>query len=41
MLNDNNEHKWYYSGLVNSLSYLSEYNAYQEFKSLVDKVFEN
>jgi len=37
---DKNEHKWYYSGLVDSLSYLSEYNAYQEFKRLVDKVFD-
>jgi len=36
---DKNEHKWYYSGLVDSLRYLSEYNAYQEFKSLVKKVF--
>lgn len=36
---DKNEHKWYYSGLVDSISYLSEYNAYHEFKILVDKVF--
>ena len=36
---DKNEHKWYFSGLVDSLSYLSEYSAYQEFIILVDKVF--
>jgi guanosine-3',5'-bis(diphosphate) 3'-pyrophosphohydrolase len=36
---DKNEHKWYYSGLVDSLSYLYEYNEYQEFKSLVYEVF--
>ena len=36
---DKNQHKWYYSGLVDSLSYLSEYNEYQEFKNLVYKVF--
>lgn len=36
---DKNEHKWYYSGLVDSLSYLCEYNEYQEFKSLVYEVF--
>jgi len=38
---DKNEHKWYYSGLADSLSYLSEYNAYHEFKILVDKAFDN
>ena len=38
---DKNLHKWYYSGLVDSLSYLSEYSAYQEFKSLVGEVFGN
>lgn len=36
---DKNEHKWYYSGLVDSLSYLCEYNEYQEFKSLVYEIF--
>lgn len=36
---DKNDHKWYYSGLVDSLNYLVEYDAYQEFKELVSKVF--
>jgi guanosine-3',5'-bis(diphosphate) 3'-pyrophosphohydrolase len=36
---DKNEHKWYYRGLVDSLSYLYEYNEYQEFKSLVYEIF--
>ena len=38
---DKNEHKWYYSGIVDCLSYLSEYEEYQELKSLVHEVFEN
>jgi guanosine-3',5'-bis(diphosphate) 3'-pyrophosphohydrolase len=38
-VNDKNEHKWYYTGLVDSLSYLCEYNEYQEFKSLVYEIF--
>lgn len=38
---DKNEHKWYYSGIVDCLSYLSEYDEYQEFKSLVQEVFDN
>ncbi len=37
---DKNEHKWYYSSLVNSLRYLPENRAYNEFKSLVEKVFQ-
>ena len=39
-MKDKDQHKWYYCGLVDSLSYLSEYSAYQEFKSLVYEVFE-
>ena len=35
-----NEHRWYYSGIVVCLSYLSKYQEYQEFKSLVNKVFD-
>jgi len=38
---DKNEHKWYYCGLVDSLSYLCQYNEYKEFKRLVNKVFDN
>lgn len=38
---DKEQHKWYYSGLVNSLSYLCKYNEYKEFKRLVSKVFGN
>lgn len=36
---DKNEHKWYYIGLVDSLSYLCKYDEYQEFKNLVYEVF--
>lgn len=37
---DKNEHKWYYKGLVDSLSYLHQYNEYQEFKILVNEIFQ-
>lgn len=38
---DKNMHKWYYTSLVEVLDSLYEYEAYQEFKDLVSKVFEN
>jgi hypothetical protein len=34
-----NEQKWYYEGLVKALESLSQYQAYKEFKELVNKVF--
>lgn len=33
------EQKWYYEGLVKALESLSQYEAYKEFKELVNKVF--
>lgn len=38
---DKNMHKWYYTGLVEALDSLSEYDAYKEFKELVSRVFGN
>lgn len=38
---DKKEHKWYYSGIVDSLSYLPQYDEYKEFKGLVCKIFGN
>lgn len=36
---DKSEQKWYYEGLVEALEGLGGYEAYQEFKELVYKVF--
>lgn len=36
---DKNMHRWYYKGLVDSLSSLDKYKEYQEFKELVFKIF--
>lgn len=38
---DKNMHRWYYTGLVEALESLYEYDAYKEFKELVFKVFGN
>lgn len=37
--NNKCDHKWYYKGLVGALAELKDTFAYQEFSSLVDKVF--
>ena len=36
---DKNEHLWYYSGIADCLSELSEYSVYQEYCDLIKKAF--
>ena len=36
---DRSEHEWHYRGLADSLRELSDTEAFQEFESLIDKVF--
>ncbi len=38
-IKDPKEHGWYYRGLANSLSELSDTSAYKEFVSLIEEVF--
>jgi len=37
---DSEKHKWYYMGLVNSLSSLEGYKMYEEFKMTVNILFD-
>jgi len=32
-------HRWYYTSVAEALTPISEFNAYREFRSLIDKVF--